>query len=236
MEPEPEEGGAFGPAFGDVLMSRIAAGDGDADALASRLLDEFFSGYPVEKLNQLLRSDNERIVEAGAWIASELGQLAKPLIDELGRLLIHPSSSVRFDVLDSVLVAATEEDGPTIALAVQTLDDAERGVRWKAMNFLARASDAQLAASLAHMDKPSIAELTSWLLDCDQNTDATAVIARIQDSNRRVRLFAAAAAARIGPRNSSALLRAVESSDIEVRSFAADRVRELAVRHKRGPE
>jgi hypothetical protein len=212
----------------DQLLSSI--GTHEDGYAANELLGEFFAGYPVHKLNRLLGSLNQREVEVGAWIASELGARAAPLLDELRTLLRHSSRKVRFFVLDSILAAATTAHGEAIARAVEMVSDSDAAVRWKAMHFLARASDDQLTASLPYLDKRWFTPHVSWLLNCGRAGEPGDVIARLDDKDPASRLFAAAAAARIVTRDSSALEYATGSVDTEVSSFARDYLRALGRR------
>lgn len=216
--------------FGDTLVALIAT-SGD-DSQANELLKEFFSGYPIERLRRLLRSENEGAVTTGAWIASELGERVMPLVDDLKILLTHPAKRVRFFALDGILAAGTPEHGEAIAAAVELIDDAEEAVRWKAMNFLARASSDQLAASLPYRHARPTASLTAWLLDCDRTGNTKAILARIEDNDRRSRLFAGATAARVADRDLSPLKRAAEAADPEVSSFALEQLRSIREREQ----
>ncbi len=131
------------------LLERVRT-DGD-ESSAHALLDAFFSGFPVERLREVLNSESEDAVRAGAWLASELGSKVAPLIADLALLLDHPSRYVRFFALDGVLMGATERDGATIAKAVELVDDRESAIRWKATNLLGRASTQQLSASVPYL-------------------------------------------------------------------------------------
>lgn len=208
---------------GDQLIFRILV-DGDDEA-SHDLLNEFYSGYPVTRLSRLLESDEPHAVQAGAWIASELGDIIAPLIPQLGKLLSHSSRHVRFFVLDSVLNAGSPEHGLALGAAVERIQDTDEAVRWKAMNFLARASGEQLIASLPFIGNQGIANLVQWLIDCDRRLDTNAVVHRLEDADRLTRIVAAAAAVRLASRNEAALDRAVLSLDREVNSFAREQFR-----------
>ena len=51
------------------------------------LLQTFFAGVSVEHLRQLLRSDEVGIQLVAAFVASELGEKARPLVDDVLPLL-----------------------------------------------------------------------------------------------------------------------------------------------------
>lgn len=207
---------------GDELIARVAATG--SDTMAAELLDEFFSGYPVEKLRALLGNDNEAAVKAGAWIASELGDRVAPVMDDLARLLTHPSRYVRFFALDAVLGGATAEHGSALAAAVRSIEDQDKAVRWKALNFLARAGYDQLVASVADLRASKLGELVQWLLESDRTLNGALILERIEDADRLSRVFAAAAAARLARHDPLLLSRVATVPDPEVSSFAREQL------------
>src|SRR5882672_3886156 len=123
---------------GDVLVERIRQGGTGEDA--RELIAEFAAGYPIANLRRLFQSELDDAVKTGVWIASELGERIAPLLGDLSALLRHPLRYVRGFALDAILVAASPHNGDVIAEAVCLIDDEDEGVRWKAMQFLSRAS------------------------------------------------------------------------------------------------
>lgn len=210
----------------DQLLEEILAGANDS--AANELLTEFLRGYPIARLRLLLQSDEQRAVRAGAWIASELGENVAPLVDELSRMLSHSSRYVRFFILDALLGGATNEHGQAIARAVQLIRDPDRAVRWKVLNFLARAPKDRLAAAVPYLDSALITRSLTWLLEADDAPrDRNVVLARLGDRDPVVRMFAAAAAARLGQVDLHSLEHATGSTDPEVRSFAEEQLEAL---------
>lgn len=205
---------------GDRLMARIL--DGGNDKAANKLLTEFLRGYPIEKLRLLIHADKESACRTGAWLASELGTMIKPLISELSVCLDHPSRYVRFFVIDAILNGANKEDGEALAKAVLSILDSDKGVRWKSLKFLSKASYEQLVSALPHLQRSDVADLLAWLLNCESKQDTQSVINRLSDTDNVSRMFAAAASVRIYPHNPVALERAAASSDLEVRAFAQE--------------
>lgn len=204
---------------GDDLLQRVAEGGDDRTAHA--LLAEFFEGYPVERLRLLLESDDERTLKAGAWIASELGALSNPILEDITELLSHGSRYVRFFLIDAVLSASTERDGRAIATAVELIGNTDDAIRWKAMNFLARATTSQLSAAEPFLTNHH-ARLTSWLIEADHVARSDEILSRLESTDSLTRLVAAAAAARARVRDVSPLEHAAQSGDPEVRSFAME--------------
>lgn len=189
------------------------------DEATNKLLRAFFAGYPIERLRLVLRSDDDDAVRAGAWIASELGVAAAPLINDVSPLLRHPLKLVRFFAVDAVLAAASADDGEVIAQAVGLIEDAEEAVRWKVLHLLARASSDQLAAALVRASRADLAGRLRWL--AAEPLRLEDVVTRL-DGDRLDRMFAVAGAARLASGRTQALRRATSSDDDEVRTFARE--------------
>lgn len=214
---------------GDELLAQVAAHSQD-DAV-QQLLGEFFKGYPIEKLRLLLGSTNENAVKAGAWIASELGSSVSPLNGDLLPLLDHPARYIRFFVIDAVLGYATAEHGEATAKAIRLTRDTDDAVRWKALNFVAKADLDQLLASLPFQTDTKLAELTTWLTNLlGSPWKRTEIVNKLDDQERLVRLFAATAAARVAKSDMVPLQHAAGSGDEEVSSFARDEMKVLAIK------
>ena len=148
---------------------------------------------------------------------------------DLAGLLEHPVRSVRFFALDAILAAATESDGPVVAWAVQCIHDGDSKVRWKTLVFLSRASDAQVRASLPHLES-ELATIIAWLLDVSETADVSTITDGLEDSRRVARLIAAATAARIARRQRIPRRHAAASPDPDVSTFAKDELERLELK------
>ncbi|MFG1617194.1 hypothetical protein ACGFI3_30910 [Nonomuraea wenchangensis] len=216
---------------GDDLIERVLAHANDDDVLGSAandLLEEVFAGYPVDNLRRLLRSDHEKIVRTGAWLLSELGELATPLADELPALLASPLRQVRFFAVEAVLNAG-DADGPLAARALALVRDGDDAVRWKVLSFLSAAETEQLAAGAEALEDAELKGLTEWLVRLDsEEVDPREVVARLEGGDRTARMFAAAAAARLSDEDDTNLLaHAATAEDEEIRSFALEQLDDL---------
>lgn len=210
------------PSRGDELIDRLRAGENDSSA--NDLLTELFRGYPVESVRRLLHSDEESAVKAGAWILSELGVRAAPMMTDIVALLEHPLRYVRFFAVDAVMAGGTAEDGSAIAAAIGLIDDPDDAVRWKALTFLAWASSEQLAAGVEHLPPP-LRDRARWLTRAVSGAVAGSdVLAALDGPDRLARLFAAAATVRLARRDRHLLRHAAASSDAEVSSFAQEQL------------
>lgn len=136
----------------DQLMLRVIADPSDGK-LVNEFLREFGRGYPVKSLRQMLKSDEPRVVGVGMWLVSELGSSAKALLDDTALFLQHPATNLRFYAIDSVLTCASGRDGKVLAEVVMMLNDVEKIIRLKVMNFLSLASKEQLQAALKYFEK-----------------------------------------------------------------------------------
>ncbi|MEU4232722.1 hypothetical protein AB0F17_51230 [Nonomuraea sp. NPDC026600] len=212
---------------GDDLIERIRMHPDD-DAVvgpaANDLLDELYAGYPVENLGRLIHSDHAASVKTGAWLLSELGDRAAPLMTEIPALLDHPLLYVRFFAVEVVLTNA--DDGAVIARTLNLSQDPEPAVRWKVLRFLAGATVDQLAAGVPHLPTGHIRTLTEWLIRQEtEQADPREVIEQLEADDLTTRLFAAAAAARLSGKDPRLLERAADTETEEIRSFALERLR-----------
>lgn len=206
---------------GDELLSQVLT-NSDEDA-PRKLLSEFYHGFPVERLRELFQSSNQHVVEAGAWIAWELGDQIKPLLRDMVRLLEHPYHHVRFYAVDLVWVAAGEQDGDAVALAILMIQDVEKSVRFIATRFLSRASSRLLASAIPHLDSKPVAACIKWLVESERADFATSEFARCLGSTDQVqRLVAVAVATR--RRDRQLLELSAASADPEVAEFARDMI------------
>ena len=211
---------------GDELLSRLLRGEVGGGELENRLLAELHEGYPVSKLRLLLKVKDEKVIAAGMWLASELGEAARPLFEDIVGLIHHPSLQVRFFALDCLVSCVRPEDKQAISLGFDLIDDPEPGVRWKALVFLATASDAVLRAARQIMssDEPAGARAKGLelLLGSVASRDSVAITSALASSDAVLRRYAAAAAARMVNRDSGPLRQAMESTDPTIKQFATD--------------
>jgi hypothetical protein len=213
---------AAGEARGDELLIRVLSGDEWASGISNDLLNEFFRGYPIENLVKLLRSGDERVVQSGAWIASELAKDAKPILRYLIPLFDYPNAKVRYSCVETALTAATDEDGEVMGSAVSRITDDDRPVRKMAFELIARADRSPLVAGVPYVKDPQIAALLEWVLEVEgESRDDDEIASRLRESDGLAQIFAAAAAARIYGRNPHYLQLAASLGESDAQSLAA---------------
>jgi hypothetical protein len=200
-------------------------GNPDDGQLANRLLGKFHQGAPLELLLPLLLSPDADLASSAAWIASELGQGGKSLLDIMAKLSEHPDRRVRFWVIDCILLWAGPANQYELSKAAQLIDDPDKAVRWKALTFLSRASRDQLQGALAGVvrdetESPYVRGL-QWLLS-DEGQDAEAVEGMLHNADPRMRKYAAVAAVRLAPQTRHPITVAASLDDLEIAEFVAD--------------
>ncbi|MQA94586.1 MAG: hypothetical protein GEV11_07990 [Streptosporangiales bacterium] len=216
------------------LLATPGLGRDEIGRAANELLSALFAGFPVTALVPLLRSENTEAVKAGAWLVSELGEGAAPVIGEIAALLAHPQAYVRHFALDAVITATTEADGELIAGGIRLVDDPNPGVREKVIRLLSVIPAARLAAALPHLIGDTGHELTTWLLrEAEHPEEAAGATARLESADPAERRFAAALALRIADHNDEPLARAAEASDPDIASLAAFVLRRRDRRRRR---
>ena len=225
---------------GDELIEMLLAGEdipGEEGRAANDLLREVIRGYPAQNLSRLIHSDRATAVASGAFVVSELRAQAAQIIDEVDFLLGHPLRDARFDAIDAALTAASAEHGAILAKAVMLVDDADQAVRWKALRFLANSTPDQLTAAAPCLEDRHVASLVTWLASAGSDPAGLPDIrSRLHDPDKATRMFAAAAAARVGGTSRQALEDAAMSDDSDVRSFAEGEIEILDRRQRRREE
>jgi len=200
----------------------------DAGVTVNQLLTEFHRGYPVEKLRQLLASQNDDVVRMGAWIASELGPKGRPLLSDAVALLNHPRKNVRFFVVDCILAWTGPSNGKEVAAVIPLLEDTENAVRWKAMDFLSLASEKQLRAALSYLELTAVHSAhvapLRWLLETS-GADSQGLPSIMQGQDALFRRYAVVAAARMQRHSEELLSLVLADEDPAVRQFAADMIK-----------
>jgi hypothetical protein len=209
---------------GDELIDLLSGGElgpAAADAAANELLRCVFHGYPVENMRRLVRSDSAAAAQSGAWVISELGAEASPVLDEIEFLLGHPARNARFFAVSATLAAASISDGALLAKAISLISDCDEAVRWQALRLLSGLQSDLLGAAAADISDASLRQLVTWLSEYgDDPVSIPVILRRLEDPDKLTRLVASAASARLASRDRRAIDVAANSDDQEIRTFA----------------
>lgn len=203
----------------------LAADSETAGRIAYDLLQVLYAGADLSVLVPLLRSADGVVLDASAWVASELGAVAAPLLTELETVLRRGSRKARFWALDAINSSARENNGEIIGVALSLVNDTDPVIREKAADFMSRASDKQLhAASQSPTVSAPMHDLIRWFLQFREDVGPTTIRHALGSEKLSYRLATAAAAIRSGTRSNIEVL--LESRDISVTALAE---RELAM-------
>jgi HEAT repeat protein len=96
------------------------------------LADEFRAGRDIDDLLALLNSDNEEIIEVGAWIAGEVSinpTDAGRLVPRLHHLVSHKSPSIRFYAIGALFPFLDAGNGAAKEMLLGLSNDPDKGVR-----------------------------------------------------------------------------------------------------------
>ena len=210
----------------DEMIQSILARRDDADGVRTiDLLDFLFRGYPFDRILPLLRSDNDDVAATGIWLVEELGLRARPHLALIAEFLGHRYWKVRYSAIDSILSCGTPADWLVDLRAAELSTDEHPSVRWKAMNFLARLSQARVDACNTHSIEAGVAPAyaAGFALLCDVTERGRAHARQLLTSGDQIqRTFAAAFAARVKAIDPSLVELASKSQFEEVRRFGND--------------
>ena len=213
----------------EELIDQIVASPraSNVGVLANDLLREFFRGYPIERLKALLLSQDVDVVSTGIWIASELGERNRPVLPDALALLDNPSKRVRFWALDSLFWALPERSYD-LAKGVKMMEDVDPAVRWKALDFLTRASADQLGSALSALrsTEPNSTHVRGleYLLN-PVSSDPQSAISYLSSEDALLRKYGLVAAARLPDRSNAALAHASLIDDADIQAFVRTRYR-----------
>ena len=176
-----------------------ASADEDVSKLLWDAYGHFYEGFPIENLRPLLISSSEKVLCRGAFLANELGWGARALTPEIATLMDCSNAGIRFDAIGALTACTTSQDGDILGKLFQHLEDSDKGVRWRMVDFIRLARSKQLAVAIrnAASQRPDTiyAEISETLRRSMKVTEAE--LRRMAGhSEPGVRLFAAGMALR----------------------------------------
>lgn len=125
-----------------------ASADEDVSKLLWDAYGHFYEGFPIENLRPLLISSSEKVLCRGAFLANELGWKARALTQEIAALMDCSNAGIRYDAIGALRACTTSQDGEILGKLLQHLEDPNRSVRWRVVEFVRLAGSKQLAASI----------------------------------------------------------------------------------------
>jgi HEAT repeat protein len=204
----------------ELIQDLLAEPSRFADAgRAHELLQAYFKGAPVDTLRPLLRSEDLRIRRAAAFVVSELGRQASPVLDDVTSLMNSGDRYLIFHAMESITVCATGEGAAEFLHVVMKLEDPDAVLRSLAMFLMSNADASQLGAAYDLMKgEPSDHQLGLELLMEPSATDES-ILALIASDKPLRRRYGAVAAARSYEKSPRLIETAAVSEDDDIGSF-----------------
>jgi len=134
----------------EIIEKLLDPASEDVGKLIWDAYGEFYTGFPIENLRPLLVSPSERVVGRGAFLANELGWRARALTSEIAALMDSSNAGIRFDAIGALTDCSTSKDGEILGKLLQHLEDPDRGVRWRMVQFIRLSRAPQLRAAIRH--------------------------------------------------------------------------------------
>ena len=203
-------------------MKEVSEGPDDGKA-SNSLLDQFFRGFPICFLSELLRHPKEQVIASALFIADELGTRGAPVLDDVIAHTAHSNPRIRRSARGAISCLC---GGDAIAYlhVCRGVFDPDLHCRRLAMLLMMRATDARLSDCLrATGDATADRELRDGLamLLGESSRDPLAVQAWLLDQNPLIRRFGLIAAGRLFQSHPHLLDTAAKSCDEEVATCAA---------------
>jgi hypothetical protein len=176
----------------DIIESIVDADDKSLQLMSwNRVADYYRSGADLKTLLPLLESDRARVVQCGAWLASEVVDfnLGRELFDALSRLLFHSDDEVRFLAIESVSLLVRQTDTTVLVRLVELLADQSGPVRGAALRWCSLIPD----EALKGLKVSPLQTASSLLL---KGVSHAELLAGVQSTNMTMRRLAIAGALR----------------------------------------
>ncbi|MFA6095082.1 MAG: hypothetical protein WC757_04335 [Candidatus Paceibacterota bacterium] len=133
---------------GEKLISELLANPDKfyKQGKAYKLLQEYFHGLPLATLKPLLSHSSGNVRGTAVFVASELGDKAKCLIQEVIPLINDPDKKIQWGALESVMVCSTGTDVEKFIFVVKGLESNDNSICRLAMRLISNAVLSQLEA------------------------------------------------------------------------------------------
>ncbi|HPF25542.1 MAG TPA: hypothetical protein P5528_02850 [Steroidobacteraceae bacterium] len=193
---------------------------------AYQLLEEYFSGFPVETLRPLMRHENGLVRHAALWVASELGEQACVLLGDAIPLIASDDRFESYHALEIAAVCAVGDQVERFVAVVAGLESSDGVIRGLTMRLMSRADAAQLrAAAAAAVGDTRLAEVHKRgleLLAIGDTVDPNAIKRFLTSEDGVARSYGAIAAKRLSNKYPELLEVAASLPDTSVSKFAGD--------------
>ncbi|MFH0899441.1 MAG: hypothetical protein V2A73_02305 [Pseudomonadota bacterium] len=120
----------------------------DERGRAYQLLQEYYSGLSIETLRPLLRSQDVWIQRSASFIAAELGEQSRPLLEDVLPLMNSNDLHIQNYAMEVLTICCDGERAECFAHVAEKLASEDEGIRLQAIDLVANARRQQLEAAL----------------------------------------------------------------------------------------
>lgn len=163
------------------------------------LLQEYFAGFSLDSLRELLRANDPWIQRAAGFVASELGREARGLEADVIGLLSSSDLHAQNYAMEVLSVLAEGANADAFAHVVRKLESPHPGIRHQAMALVASAAPAQLEGAASVFQRPSTREARherGLMALTRESPDLNETAAMLRDPDRLICQYGAIAARR----------------------------------------
>lgn len=211
------------PLIGELLADPAAFKE---RGRAYQLLEEYFAGLPVQTLRPLLQHPDMLVKYAAVWVASELGQQASMVLDDVVPLVDSDDRFLSYHALEIIAVCAIGNLADRFIGIPRALESRDDVIRVLAMRLMTRAHPTQLeaAADLAGRITGSkdVHRRGLLLLEGCESRDHEDVRRMLSDENPVARMYGAIAANRLRESSPELLQAAAELADPSISRFVRE--------------
>lgn len=198
----------------------------DDDGKAYALLLLYFKGLPVETLRPLLRSEDVAVQRSAAFVASELGNASRRLVDDIIPLLSSTDRHVSWYAMEVLTVCCKGEHTEKFAHVARMLESGDDALRGLAMRLVSNADVSQLEGARRYFDAPDSCHRTHVIalhtLVTAHRVEPAVVTAMMHDADPLIRRYGAIAAKRVLKEFPHLITEAGSSDDSDLRKFHED--------------
>lgn len=196
--------------------------------LAYSLLQEFFDGHPLDTLRPLLRHADTLVRRAAVWVASEIGEKAHSLLEDVLPLLRSGDRYLAYHALEFVAVCAIGQRASYLREVVFGLESDDEVLRVLAMRLIGNTDDGSLRVVLEEMDNNASGQLHRdglTLLIGIRREDRKRVVSELLGREERLlRRYGAILARRALPEQPELIKEVAKSGDGDVRRYASEAI------------
>ncbi len=192
---------------------------------AGRLHELYCDGLAIDTLRPLLSSESLKVKRAAIFVASELGEGGRELLDDVIPLIADVDILVSSQALEVVALTSRGPRAGEFAHVVQALEAQSSKLRVNAMDLVSSAPMECLRACLSQTQPNGrLSKVHRWGLDILVNVDELApreFLVRLNDHFGLNRKYAAMAARRIFHKDVAPMKKVADSSDPELQVFGS---------------